>query len=102
MSDRFEGQVALVTGAAGGIGAAVALRLAAEGAHVAVLDRDEAGAGATADRVAAAGGSATAYAVDVAAAAEVDALFDQLAEDTAASTCSSTTPASRATTCSSR
>jgi 3-oxoacyl-[acyl-carrier protein] reductase len=79
MSDRFEGQVALVTGAAGGIGAAVALRLAAEGAHVAVLDRDEAGAGATADRVAAAGGSATAYAVDVAAAAEVDALFDQLA-----------------------
>ncbi|MDO8187379.1 3-oxoacyl-ACP reductase FabG [Conexibacter sp. JD483] len=81
MADRFEGQVALVTGAAGGIGAAVAERLAAEGAHVAVLDRDEAGARATAARIGAAGGSASAHLVDVADAARVDALFDALAAE---------------------
>jgi len=81
MAARFEGQVALVTGAAGGIGAAVAQRLAAEGAHVVALDRDEAGARATAERVAAAGGSASAHALDVARAAEVDPLFDALAAE---------------------
>ncbi len=79
MAERFEGQVALVTGAAGGIGAAVAQRLAAEGAHVVALDRDGAGAAATAARIADAGGSASAHPVDVAQAVEVDPLFDALA-----------------------
>ncbi|HST42974.1 MAG TPA: 3-oxoacyl-ACP reductase FabG [Conexibacter sp.] len=79
MSQRFSGQVAVVTGAAGGIGAAVAQRLADEGATVAVLDRDEAGAGATADRIEAGGGSAVAYAVDVAVTAEVDRVIGDVA-----------------------
>jgi NAD(P)-dependent dehydrogenase (short-subunit alcohol dehydrogenase family) len=44
VSNRFEGAVVLVTGAAGRIGAAVARCLAVEGAHVAVADRDLGGA----------------------------------------------------------
>ena len=42
LSQRFEGRVAFVTGAASGIGRATALRLAAEGARVFAADRDEA------------------------------------------------------------
>ena len=39
---RFEGEIAMITGAANGIGAAVAHRLAAEGARIAVIDLEEA------------------------------------------------------------
>ena len=47
MSGRFEGRVAVVTGAASGIGRAVTLRLAGEGATVVALDLDGAGLAAT-------------------------------------------------------
>jgi NAD(P)-dependent dehydrogenase (short-subunit alcohol dehydrogenase family) len=65
MQGRFEGRVALVTGAGAGIGAATARRLAAEGAAVVTADLDRTSAGATAAAIAADGGRAVAIAVDV-------------------------------------
>jgi NAD(P)-dependent dehydrogenase (short-subunit alcohol dehydrogenase family) len=62
----FKGQVALVTGASKGIGAATALALAAEGAHVVLTARDTKGLEAVDDAIFAAGGSATIAPVDLA------------------------------------
>jgi len=70
---RFQGRTALVTGGASGIGRATALRLASEGAAVAVIDRDEAGALATREAIEAAGGRAAHFLCDVADSAEVAA-----------------------------
>lgn len=53
-----EQRVAIVTGAARGIGAATAVRLAAEGRAVAVLDLDEAACEDTVEKITAAGGKA--------------------------------------------
>lgn len=59
------GRVAIVTGGASNIGRAISQTLAAEGAVVAILDRDEAMAKRTAADITAAGGSAATYAVDL-------------------------------------
>ena len=48
MSRRFEGRVAVVTGAASGLGRATALRLSKEGARLLLFDQDEAHLAATA------------------------------------------------------
>lgn len=69
---RHAGKVALVTGAASGIGRAVALRLGQEGAAVACIDLAEAAAADTAASVRGAGGSARSYRCDVSSPAEVD------------------------------
>ena len=61
----LEGRVALVTGAARGIGAATAVALAEAGARVAVLDRDGDGIERTADAIGRAGSDALAIPADV-------------------------------------
>ena len=66
MSFDFTGKVAIVTGAASGIGEAVAKLLAAGGAKVVVADLDADAAKATADAIGKAGGTAAPFAVDVA------------------------------------
>ncbi|MFH8788319.1 3-oxoacyl-ACP reductase FabG [Streptomyces roseoverticillatus] len=74
-----EQRVAVVTGAARGIGAATAVRLAQEGRAVAVLDLDEAACAGTAERITAAGGRALAVGCDVTDAAQVDAAVTRIA-----------------------
>jgi 3-oxoacyl-[acyl-carrier protein] reductase len=76
----LDGRVAIVTGAGSGIGHAIALRFAHEGATVFVVDIDAAGAGATVDEIGRAGGTANAVECDVAEPASVSALFDLVDE----------------------
>jgi 3-oxoacyl-[acyl-carrier protein] reductase len=73
----LEGQVAVVTGGAQGIGAAVAHRLAANGAHIALWDVDDVRAGATADILP---GDARAFHADVTDWASVEAARDATLE----------------------
>ena len=68
---RLSGKTALVTGAGRGIGRAIAIRLAAEGAHVAVGARRESDGAAVVAEIASAGGSAQTVLLDVVDAASV-------------------------------
>ncbi|MGK5532795.1 3-oxoacyl-ACP reductase FabG [Streptomyces sp. URMC 129] len=78
---RFTGRIAVVTGAAQGIGAATARRLADEGAEVAVVDLTAERAAATVEAITEAGGKARAYGCDVSDEAAVRAVFDRVTED---------------------
>ena len=75
MTDRLAGKTALVTGAAQGIGKAIAARLAADGATVYVADINGEGAKAAA---AAIGGKTKAVTVDISDPKSVTAMFDEI------------------------
>ncbi len=74
----FAGQIAVVTGAGGTIGAAIARTFAAAGAEVALLDIDEQ---AAKERAQAIGGTAIAIKCDVTEQASVPAAFDRVVEE---------------------
>ena len=74
-----ETRTAIVTGAARGIGAGVAKRLAADGMNVAVLDLDEADCAAVVEEIKAAGGSALAVGADVSNPESVEAAVEKVA-----------------------
>ncbi|WP_030664496.1 3-oxoacyl-ACP reductase FabG [Streptomyces cellulosae] len=81
-----EQRVAVVTGGARGIGAATAVRLAAEGRAVAVIDLDEAACKDTVEKITAAGGRALAVGCDVSDEAQVEAAVARIAQELGAPT----------------
>ncbi|AJE86962.1 3-oxoacyl-ACP reductase FabG [Streptomyces physcomitrii] len=81
-----EQRVAVVTGAARGIGAETAVRLAAEGRAVAVIDLDEAACKDTVEKITAAGGTALAVGCDVSDETQVEAAVARIAEELGAPT----------------
>ncbi|MCX4696569.1 2,3-dihydro-2,3-dihydroxybenzoate dehydrogenase [Streptomyces sp. NBC_01408] len=77
----MDNKVALVTGAAGGIGLAVARRLAEEGASVAAVDLDAKRLSEAVEKLAADGLTARAYPADVTSTEQVEAVVDQVEAD---------------------
>ncbi|WP_327292603.1 3-oxoacyl-ACP reductase FabG [Streptomyces sp. NBC_01198] len=81
-----EQRVAIVTGAARGIGAATAVRLAEQGRAVAVLDLDESACKDTVEAITSAGGRAVAVGADVSDEAQVEAAVARVAAELGAPT----------------
>ena len=74
----FQGRIAVVTGAASGIGRSTALLLARLGATVHAADTDETGAGSVVREIEASGGKSTAHGVDVSDASAVEGLAERV------------------------
>ena len=80
-SFRLDGKLAVVTGAASGIGRAVAQQFAASGACVRLLDIDEKAAQAVTSEILAAGGNAKAHGCDVSEKRHVNTAFGKILEE---------------------
>ena len=80
-SAMTQSRTAIVTGAARGIGAGVAQRLASDGFRVAVIDLDESACATTVDAITSAGGTALAVGADVSDAASVDAAVERIVSE---------------------
>lgn len=78
---KLEGKVAIVTGAAGGMGQAIAELYAAEGAKVIVADLNIEGAQSVAQAIVANGGEAKALQVNVAKQQDIDTMIDTAVND---------------------
>jgi NAD(P)-dependent dehydrogenase (short-subunit alcohol dehydrogenase family) len=78
--DQLEGKVAIVTGATGSIGRAIAVRFAREGAKVAVVDNDHVKGAEVVKQIEAAGGNATFIKADVAVKGEAQCAVDEAAK----------------------
>src|ERR1700750_3437234 len=78
MTQSDSRRVAIVTGAARGIGEATARKLAADGLAVAVVDLDEAGCASTVTEIHDAGGTAVAIGADVSDAEQVSAAVERV------------------------
>lgn len=79
IANRLDGKVALITGGSRGIGAAIALRFAAEGARVAIsYKRNRAAAEAVVAKLTEQGGDGIAIRADVSSEAETHAIIDDL------------------------
>src|SRR5882757_5478665 len=78
--DNLEGERALVTGATSGIGRAIALQLARDGAEVVVHGRDAARGAETVDAIISAGGKASFVAADLSDAADVRRLANEVGD----------------------
>jgi 2-keto-3-deoxy-L-fuconate dehydrogenase len=79
---RLAGKVAVVTGAASGIGRAIAQRFAQEGAAIRLVDIDEKAAGDVAQQIVKSGGRATTNRCDVSDQPSVKKLFEKLTSET--------------------
>ena len=78
---RLENKIALITGAGGGFGSAMAEEFARQGAHVFICDRDKTRLGKTADAIAKGSGAATPICADVCDKGEVASVLSAVEKD---------------------